>query len=247
MKSNEYKEWLYKQKYHENTIKAQLHRTSRVEELYGNLDEHFQSNGLSEVIAALSYSMSDKRANRPNPTKIMLQGDLYNNLASYRDAINRYRNFLHQTQNKEPTAPSPKLSPYTDESFEIEGNQRIGLERDMQAALRVRIDQLEQGLQIIDEGAERSVESGFIDITARDSEGSIVVIELKTGTAGQRAIAQILSYMGDIAYENSEHKVRGILVAAEFDTKAKSAARVIPNLLLKRYSVNFRFCDGSHQ
>ena len=47
-----------------------------------------------------------------------------------------------------------------------EQGQLIGLERDMQAALRRAIEQLELGLEIVDDGAERSVSSGFIDITA---------------------------------------------------------------------------------
>jgi RecB family endonuclease NucS len=126
-----------------------------------------------------------------------------------------------------------------------EGGQRIGLERDMQAALRLGIEQIEKGLSIIDEGAERSVDSGFIDITARDSSGLTVVIELKTGVAGQRAIAQILSYMGDVVSEENGARVRGILVASDFDSKAKAAARVIPNLALRKYSVRFSFTDGN--
>jgi hypothetical protein len=91
-----------------------------------------------------------------------------------------------------------------------EVGQRIGLERDMQAALRIEINQLEPGLTIIDDGAERSVDSGFIDITARDVSGTTVVIELKAGPAGQRAVAQILSYMGDVAAEEETGNVRGI-------------------------------------
>ena len=130
---------------------------------------------------------------------------------------------------------------------ESESGQRIGLERDMQAALRRRIDQLEEGLRITDDGAERSVESGFIDITASDAAGTVVVIELKTGVAGQRAVAQILSYMGDITAEQDGTSVRGILVAAEFDAKAKAAARVVPTLTLRRYSVHFKFSDGNDE
>ncbi|HEX4486828.1 MAG TPA: endonuclease NucS domain-containing protein, partial [Terriglobales bacterium] len=122
--------------------------------------------------------------------------------------------------------------------------QRIGLERDMQAALRLHLEQLEPGLTITDDGAERSVNSGFIDITARDSSGGLVVIELKAGAAGQRAIAQILSYMGDIASEEENAKVRGILVASEFDAKARAAAKMVPNLALLKYSVRFFFSEG---
>ena len=41
MKKPEYQQWLDAQKYQANTISAQLHRASRVEECYGDLDEHF--------------------------------------------------------------------------------------------------------------------------------------------------------------------------------------------------------------
>ena len=115
----------------------------------------------------------------------------------------------------------------------------------MQKALRSQIGQLEPGLTIIDDGAERSVESGFIDITARDASGTTVVIELKAGAAGQRAVAQILSYMGDVASEEDGRMPRGILVASDFDSRAKAAARVVQSvLLLKKYSVRFSFSDG---
>ena len=124
---------------------------------------------------------------------------------------------------------------------EDDGRARlIGLERDLQAALRDAIEQLEPGLDIIDGGTERSVASGFIDITAKSTDGSIVVIELKAGTARRDAIGQILSYMGDIAAEES-NQVRGILVAGDFDNKARSAARVVSSLSLRLYRVSFEF------
>lgn len=68
----------------------------------------------------------------------------------------------------------------------------------MQTTLRLSIDSLEAGLTITDEEAERSVDSGFIDITAKNKTGVTVIIELKTGKANQKATAQILSYMEDI-------------------------------------------------
>ena len=99
-------------------------------------------------------------------------------------------------------------------------------------------------MTIIDDGAERSVDSGFIDITARDAAGTTVVIELKPGLGGQRAVAQILSYMGDVAKEEESGKVRGILVCSDFDARARAAATMVPNLILRRYSVRFLFSDG---
>ena len=53
-------------------------------------------------------------------------------------------------------------------------------------------------------------------------------------------IGQVLSYMGDVADEEST-EVRGILVAGEFDDKARAAARVVPGLSLRRYRVKFEF------
>ena len=114
----------------------------------------------------------------------------------------------------------------------------------MQAALRRAIEQLEPSLEIMDDGAERSVSSGFIDITARDAGGAIVVIELKTGTARQKAVAQVLTYMGDVADEEPDADVRGILVAGDFDKKARAAARVVPTLSLRAYKVNFEFSNA---
>lgn len=245
MKTVEYKQWLESQKYQPNTITAQIHRAGRVEERYGDLDNHFDTDRLASVIESLGYTMVDRRKNKPNPTKIPFDGDPYKNLASYRDAVKRYLKFRSSGPIQDSAAQEVQNVASRAVGVDDEVGQRIGLERDMQAALRIGIEQLEKGLTIIDEGAERSVDSGFIDITATDSSGTTVIIELKTGVAGQRAIAQILSYMGDVITEEGGSKVRGILVASDFDSKAKAAAKVIPNLSLKKYSVRFTFADDN--
>ncbi|MCY3656287.1 MAG: endonuclease NucS [Chloroflexi bacterium] len=66
---------------------------------------------------------------------------------------------------------------------ETAADLKFGLERDLQHALRSNIEQLESGLKIVDGGKERVVEAGKIDVTARDADGRLVVIELKAGTA----------------------------------------------------------------
>lgn len=116
----------------------------------------------------------------------------------------------------------------------------FGLERDLQEALRENIGQLEPGLKIIDDGKEQIVASGKIDISAKDKRGATVVIELKAGEADREAVAQLLSYMGDIVSDGGK-PVRGILLAAKFSARAISAARASANIELKRYSFNFSF------
>ena len=116
----------------------------------------------------------------------------------------------------------------------------FGLERDLQSALRNNIAQLESNLKIIDAGKERVTDAGRLDITAEDSQGNIVVIELKAGVASPDVIAQVLAYMGAIA-ETDKKPVRGILVAGDFHKRVIWAARAIPNLELRKYSFQFTF------
>gem|GEM_PF-722314 len=116
----------------------------------------------------------------------------------------------------------------------------FGLERDLQKALRNNIEQLEQGLKIIDGGKERTTEAGRIDITAEDQQGAIVVVELKAGAANPDCIAQILSYIGALS-EEEQRPLRGILVAGDFPSRVVFASRAVPNLLLKKYTFRFSF------
>jgi len=110
----------------------------------------------------------------------------------------------------------------------------------LQVALRANIEQLESGLRIIDGGKERVTEEGRIDITAEDKRGNIVVIELKAGGAKPAIVAQVLSYVSEVA-ESDKKPVRGILVAGGFHKRVILAARAVPNLQLKKYSFLFAF------
>ena len=47
--------------------------------------------------------------------------------------------------------------------------------------------------------------------------------------------------MGDIADEEPDAEIRGILVTGDFDKKARAAARVVPTLSLREYKVGFEF------
>ena len=123
-----------------------------------------------------------------------------------------------------------------DESFEVP----FGLEKDLQAALRGNIEQLEQGLVIVDGGAERTTRAGRLDILAQDDDGNLVVIELKAGRATSGSIEQVLSYMSAVEEEDGK-SVRGLIVAGAFSDRIILAARAVPNLNLVTYSFQFSF------
>src|SRR3954447_4406423 len=118
-------------------------------------------------------------------------------------------------------------------------NLKFGLERDMQQALRTNIDQLDPKLSVVDNGKERQVEAGFIDILAEDDQGSLVVIELKAGEAPDASITQLLSYIGSLATETPT-PIRGVLIARAFSPRVKLAARAA-GIQLVEYGFNFTF------
>ena len=215
MNRHGFKEWLEQRGLKKSAVSTYLSDAKKVDAHCGDLDQLYKTHRLADA------AIGDLVAEVPDIAP--------KNRSPYMTAVRRYREYREQT---EPEIVSPDVD---------DGRARIiGLERDLQAALRDCIEQLEAGLHVTDGGDERSVASGFIDITAKDRDGKVVVIELKAGTARRDAIGQVLSYMGDVAVEEAA-EVRGILVAAEFDDKAQAAARVVPGLSLRRYRVKFEF------
>lgn len=110
-------------------------------------------------------------------------------------------------------------------------------ERFLQPVLRRSLDKLEPGLVAIDGGRE----DAFRDITAKDQAGNTVVIELKAGTAGKEAVAQLLTYMGQVKATQNPPGLRGILVASDFQATAVAAASVSPHVALKHYKLFMTF------
>jgi Endonuclease NucS C-terminal domain len=244
MKESEFREWLMRRQFQENTIGSRIANVRRVEEFEGDVDEHYSNDRMARLINSLEYTTQDERRDLPNPTRIPVNGNVRNGLGTLRSAVLLYRKFREAADDDLQGMPSIGVSPEEEIGHpQDEIGQRIGLEQDMQRALRRALEQLEPGLTIVDGGAERRVESGFIDITARDSAGRTVVIEIKAGTAGRDAIGQILGYMGNVVAEQANSNVRGILVASEFSAAAQAAARIVPCLALRRYSVRFMFAN----
>jgi hypothetical protein len=231
----DYRAWLEAEKYSKNTCDTQISNLRKVERAYGDsLDDLVARGGLASLIAELTYSSADERRGRANPSKIDIGGSIFKGLMSAKSAVALYARYLG-TPHELAVPPDPALP-----AEPVAEKQRLSLERDMQVALRDNIARLDPSLSIIDDGAERAVASGFIDILARDAAGVLVVIELKAGKTDARVIGQTLGYMGDILAEE-DAPVRGIIVAHDFDQRTISAARAVPNLSLTRYAISFSF------
>ncbi len=241
MKVDAFRTWL-EDRFASNTVSTALSSCKRVENAYGELDEIYEADRFDSLLAELTYSKSDEARSVPNPSKMQIEKSLYDTLSSCRSHLRTYRKFREDDQTGHVAAESA-LEVAGELLRERREGKQFEVERHLQEELRREISQLEAGLEVIDSGSERSVDSGFIDILARDASGALVVIELKSGLAKRETIGQVVGYMGDLLSEEPSIPIRGMIVAAEFDKSCRSSVRIIPNLSLKRYRFSFQFSE----
>jgi hypothetical protein len=77
---------------------------------------------------------------------------------------------------------------------------------------------------------------GRIDVLA-DTETGELVIEVKQGRAGDRALGQLLGYLACRKEEKGEIDVEGMLIAEDFTERVKMAVTALEHVELRRFSV----------
>ncbi|KUI99599.1 endonuclease NucS domain-containing protein [Vibrio sp. MEBiC08052] len=121
------------------------------------------------------------------------------------------------------------------ESIEVS----LSLEKDLHSYLARNIQDIENGLTIVEGGIEYVLDAGRIDILAKDKTGQLVVIELKAGKAKDSALGQLLGYIGCLSESSESSNIRGILVASDFDKRVVFGAKAISNVKLVKYQISF--------
>ena len=94
MQENRFKKYLIGQGYKENTINSRISNCKRVERCEGNLDSHFETDGLESLIESLTYSRKDNTQKHKVP--INIDGDIYNESATLKQAVKLYFDFKKQ-------------------------------------------------------------------------------------------------------------------------------------------------------
>jgi endonuclease len=90
------------------------------------------------------------------------------------------------------------------------------------------------------DGIEYPTGVGPIDILAVDSAGNYVVFELKVGGGPDRAVGQILRYMGWVRkHLAADKRVSGVIVAREATEKLKYAVSLVPSISVHDYRLRF--------
>jgi len=130
----------------------------------------------------------------------------------------------------------------------IEDQATLTLEKDLEENIARNLDQIERGLRLYHNegvrGRQFNTDVGKIDLLTLDSDNNFVVIELKAGTATDSAVGQLLGYMNWIRKNVAGGKrVKGIIIADDFDTRLRYAVSDNPLISLKKYEVHFTFKD----
>lgn len=90
------------------------------------------------------------------------------------------------------------------------------------------------------DGKEYPTEVGPIDILTVDQNGDFVVFELKLSRGPDKALGQLLRYMGWIKQNLATDKqVKGIIVANKMDHKIKYAVTMTVGISLYEYELKF--------
>lgn len=112
----------------------------------------------------------------------------------------------------------------------------VSRERDLNNYLEKNPDVIEPGLEML-EVRDYMPENVIPDLLFKDRSNNFLVVELKAGKANYSAIGQLASYIGALKKEDDE-KVKGLLIANEFDDRAKYGAEEL-NIELRTYLMSF--------
>lgn len=194
---------------------------SRIDKAIGGLDEAIGTRGIEAV------SKWGKTATEP-------PFDSYGSNA--RSALKRYLAFK-----LDPSSTSDADIDASADPAEVDVPGSIfGVEREMQAAVRRQLSQIEQGLRADDAGFETTTATGRVDILARDQQGTLVAIELKAGPCTAGALEQVLGYAQALSDERAE-RVRAMLIASSFPDRIVAAAKRAADVQLFAYSFVMSF------
>jgi hypothetical protein len=148
--------------------------------------------------------------------------------AQYLRIKQRYEDFL------EGKLPSPNEA-------EEEAAQEFAAEADLRDFLAKNPSCIEAGLRLYDQngkyGVEFPVDDGRIDLLCIDAQKRFVVLELKLGRGRNKALGQLLYYMGWIDKHLGNGPRRGVILAKDIPDDLVLAIQRAPDVSLYRYKL----------
>lgn len=107
MREEQFKDWLQRKDYAENTIRGCVPLCKRLDSHEGDLDACFDEGRFEDLLDRLKYSKGDEDRNAPPRHKVPVGGDRRHGAGNLRWAAKRYKEFRESGD----TPPSEKLQP----------------------------------------------------------------------------------------------------------------------------------------
>ena len=143
---------------------------------------------------------------------------------------------------KSGTTPEAAIE-LEEEKDEQKDSDRFALESHLRDYIAKNPERLEPGLSLYSqgetEGVEFPVDDGWIDILCKDKDGKFVVIELKLSRGRNKALGQLLYYIGWVDKNFGGGPCRGIILANEITDHLATAVSRVPGVSLYNYRLNF--------
>lgn len=97
MKETEFRKWLEAKGQSEKSIGSRISAARRVENAVGDLDKVLDSKKIEDLLHQFDYSTEDESKETPNPSPVQVDGNLRNGLASLRQSISLYADFVRNS------------------------------------------------------------------------------------------------------------------------------------------------------
>jgi hypothetical protein len=133
--------------------------------------------------------------------------------------------------------------PQPDEDEEDDRSATFALEAHLRDFLAANLERIEHGLRLYttseSDGVEHLVDDGRIDLLAVDGADKFVVIELKLSRGRNKALGQLIYYMGWVDENLGNGPCRGMIVAGDIGPDLITAVQRVPGVRLYRYHLAF--------
>ncbi len=141
-----FRAWL-KDRFPTNVAQSRLANAIRVEEAYGDLDEHYARDKLNRVLADLEYSSDDQEQGVPNRSKIRFSpgANIYDGLNTLRSATRRYVEFREEGSRSKCETPETGTAVIKTATPEEEKLERL---QELNRAANATIEELSKSRDI---------------------------------------------------------------------------------------------------
>ncbi|GIZ14683.1 PDDEXK nuclease domain-containing protein [Capnocytophaga catalasegens] len=207
-----FKKYLKQRGFAESSVKNRISNCLKIESAYNeDLDLMYSKDGFQQLLRDLEYTTEDSRNKRKPNHKIPIEGDIRNGSATYKSALNLYKEFKESNFVVE------------DEEFAF-----FKYEKDLEDAICKDIKNLFPDYGFVKNQYRLSNEEGnnIIDILLQNKvDKHFLIVEIKANELDEKAFAQISRYITIFKQNNPNTEVKGCLIGSDFSDLFESIVK----------------------